>query len=48
MIPRRPVEYRGETLGEMDLDASLRRRPGLFLVDERAHRDAPGGRHEKR
>ena len=31
VIPRRPVEYRGRTLEEMDLDAILKRRPALVL-----------------
>src|ERR1700736_6437622 len=45
--PRRKVDYRGRTLEEMDLDAILRRRPQLVLVDELAHTNAPGGRHPK-
>ncbi len=32
----------------MDLDAILERRPGLVLVDELAHSNAPGSRHPKR
>ena len=48
VIPRRPVEYRGRTLDEMDLDAVLKRRPALALVDELAHTNAPGSRHPKR
>jgi two-component system sensor histidine kinase KdpD len=47
-IPRRPVEYRGHTLYEMDLDALLARRPQLALVDELAHTNAAGSRHPKR
>ena len=48
VIPRRRVEYRGVTLEEMDLDAVLARRPQLCVVDELAHTNAPGSRHEKR
>jgi len=48
VIPRNPVEYRGRTLAEMDLDALLARRPQLALVDELAHTNAPGSRHPKR
>lgn len=48
ILPRRPVEYRGTTLAELDLDAALARRPGLLLVDELAHTNAPGSRHAKR
>ena len=47
-LPRRRVEYRGITLDEFDLDAALARRPGLLLVDELAHSNAPGSRHPKR
>ena len=47
-IPRRPLEYRGVTFSEMDLDAILARRPQLALVDEFAHTNAPGSRHPKR
>ncbi len=48
VLPRRRVEYRGNTLEEMDLDALLARRPALALVDELAHSNAPGSRHPKR
>jgi two-component system, OmpR family, sensor histidine kinase KdpD len=49
VIPRQVVEYRGKRLEEMDLDAILRRRPGVALVDELAHTNVPGsGPHEKR
>src|SRR5205823_8579707 len=36
-VPRRKVEYRGVVLEEMDLDAVLKRRPTVALVDELAH-----------
>ncbi|MDX8529024.1 sensor histidine kinase KdpD [Mesorhizobium sp. MSK_1335] len=48
VIARRLVEYRGQTLDEMDIDAILKRRPDLVLVDELAHTNAPGSRHPKR
>lgn len=47
-VPRKPVEYRGTSLPEMDLDAVLARQPQLALVDEFAHTNAPGSRHPKR
>jgi two-component system sensor histidine kinase KdpD len=47
-LPRRAVDYRGITLQEFDLDAALARRPGLVLVDELAHTNAPDSRHAKR
>ena len=47
-IPRKKIEYRGVVLDEMDLDAVLRRRPSVVLVDELAHTNAPGCRNGKR
>ena len=47
-IPRRRVEYRGVTLEEMDVDAIIARKPQLCVIDELAHTNAPGSRHEKR
>ncbi len=48
VIPRRRLEYKGQWLEEMHLDAVLARRPQIVLVDELAHTNAPGGRHPKR
>jgi len=48
MLPRRSVVHRGCAMEEFDLDAALARRPGLILVDELAHTNAPGSRHPKR
>ena len=47
-IARQKVEYRGLHFEEMDIDAILRRRPKLVLVDELAHTNVPGSRHPKR
>ncbi|VWX53495.1 sensor histidine kinase KdpD [Novosphingobium sp. 9U] len=48
IVPRRAVDHAGHSLGEMDLDAVLERRPQLVLVDELAHTNALGSRHPKR
>ena len=49
VVPRKLVDYRGSRLEEMDLDAVLRRKPKIALIDELAHTNVPGsGRHEKR
>src|SRR5579871_3809525 len=48
VVPRQRIEYRGQLLDEMDLDAIIARRPQIVLVDELAHANAPGGRHPKR
>lgn len=47
-LPYLLVEYKGITLRELDLDKALLRKPALLLVDEFAHTNAPGMRHEKR
>jgi len=48
VVPRRSIEYRGVVLEEMDVDLILERRPQLCIVDELAHSNVPGSRHEKR
>ncbi len=49
IVPQRVVDYRGNRFREMDVDAVLRRRPEVALVDELAHTNVPGsGRHSKR
>jgi two-component system sensor histidine kinase KdpD len=48
LLARRKVNHRAVTLEEFDLDAALARKPGLILMDELAHTNAPGSRHAKR
>lgn len=48
VIPKAQIEYMGVFLPEMDIDAVLARHPQIALVDELAHANAPGSRHEKR
>ncbi len=48
VIPRRTLDYRGQALTEMDIDAILGRHPALVLVDELAHSNVEGSRHPKR
>jgi two-component system, OmpR family, sensor histidine kinase KdpD len=48
VIPKAKIEYQGVFLPELDIDAVLQRRPQVALVDELAHSNAPGSRHEKR
>jgi len=48
VVPPRIIEYRGVKLREMDLDATLARRPTVCLVDELAHTNVPGSKHSKR
>ena len=51
-LPLQPVRYRGIVRRELDLDAALRRHPGILLVDELAHSNLVDGepppRHAKR
>jgi two-component system sensor histidine kinase KdpD len=47
-IPRKMMEYRGVYFPEFDLDAALKCKPALLLVDELAHSNVPGSRHLKR
>lgn len=47
-VPRRRLCYRGSQFTEMDLDAVLARCPTVAVVDEMAHTNIPGSRHEKR
>ena len=47
-LPRQSLEYKGKTFEELDVDALLRRHPEVALVDELAHSNAPGSRHQRR
>ena len=47
-LPVKQVPHGDIKLKEFDLDEALRRHPSLILVDELAHTNAPGSRHEKR
>jgi len=48
LLPQRQIAYHGKTLHEFDLDAALKRKPHLIIVDELAHSNAPDCRHPKR
>jgi two-component system sensor histidine kinase KdpD len=48
VIPRREVYYKGRRLEEFDLNATLLLAPTRVIVDELAHTNVPGSRHEKR
>ncbi len=47
-IPPITVNYKNIQLNEFDLEAVLKRKPGLVLVDELAHTNAEGVRNKKR
>ncbi|MBT9383525.1 sensor histidine kinase KdpD [Pseudooceanicola sp. CBS1P-1] len=48
VLPRQPFYHGGRILHEMDLDALIAARPDLALIDELAHSNLSGTRHEKR
>ncbi|MBF0532642.1 MAG: sensor histidine kinase KdpD [Candidatus Omnitrophica bacterium] len=48
IVPPKEIVYREKTFAEMDIDAILRLRPQLVIVDELAHANIPGSRHPKR
>lgn len=47
-IAPQKILYHGMNVNELDLDEALRRKPSVILVDELAHTNALGTRHEKR
>ncbi len=48
LLPRKISRYREHQLSEFDIEAMLARKPKIALMDELAHRNAPGSRHEYR
>lgn len=48
LLPNLEVAYRGLVLREFNLDLALSRKPDLIIVDELAHTNVKGLRHEKR
>jgi two-component system sensor histidine kinase KdpD len=47
-IPLRKIPYRGVVLEEMDVDAILARKPEYAVIDELAHTNVSGSKHNKR
>lgn len=48
IIPSRKIEYRGNIFDEMDLEAIIKRRPAVAVVDELAHTNVVGAANGKR
>lgn len=48
VMARLKIKYHGIAIEEMDLEAILKRRPKVALVDELAHTNAPGLKNAKR
>src|SRR5579863_3860421 len=47
-VPRKQLEYKGTLFEEMDVDAILKRKPEVVLIDELAHTNIEGSTHAKR
>lgn len=47
-VPRKQMEYKGTLFEEMDVDAILKRKPEVVLIDELAHTNIEGSVHAKR
>jgi two-component system sensor histidine kinase KdpD len=47
-LPRRDLAYSGQFIPEFDLEGALQRKPSLILMDELAHSNVKGSRHDKR
>ncbi|OFZ46905.1 MAG: hypothetical protein A2381_03655 [Bdellovibrionales bacterium RIFOXYB1_FULL_37_110] len=48
ILPKTEILYKNKIFKELDVDEIIRRRPEVVLVDELAHSNIPGVRHEKR
>lgn len=48
VIPPKKIYYKNIEFEELDLDAILKLKPQIVLVDEFAHTNVPGSRHSKR
>src|SRR5690348_13797199 len=48
IVPRRTLTYRGAAFTEMDVDAVIARKPRVALIDELAHTNIEGSKHDKR
>ncbi len=48
ILPPQQLHYHDKLRGEFDLDGALTRKPALILMDELAHSNIPGTRHQKR
>lgn len=48
ILPKREIDYKGTKFYEMDVDLILNEHPDIAIIDELAHSNIPGSRHEKR
>jgi two-component system, OmpR family, sensor histidine kinase KdpD len=48
IIPKKKIEFEGRMYEELDVDAIVKRKPSIVLIDELAHTNVPGSAREKR
>lgn len=48
VVAPRKIEYRGSVFDELDLEAVIRRKPAVAIIDELAHTNIAGSKNEKR
>lgn len=48
ILPEKWVKYKDSVFEELDIDAIIKRKPQIVIVDELAHSNVPGSRHPKR
>lgn len=48
LVPEKTVMYKEIEFKELDVDGIIQRQPAIVLVDELAHHNIPGSKHEKR
>lgn len=48
IVPEKWIKYKDAVFEELDIDAILKRKPQIVIVDELAHSNVPGSRHPKR
>ncbi|MBC1936557.1 universal stress protein [Listeria grandensis] len=48
IIPLKSIPYKGSTFHDLDVDAIIRRNPDVVIIDELAHTNIPGSKHDKR
>lgn len=48
LVPPKVVEYRGAKFPELNVEAIVRRKPELVVIDEFAHRNVPGACRKRR
>lgn len=48
ILPREKIDYKGKQFTDLNLSLALQRHPEIILIDELAHSNIPGSKHNKR